>query len=385
MKIALVTLTRGGSMLGLQLWKRLGEAGKEEGWVVELFVPQHFAGELEEEEGVKFFASSSLSSLTACLFREFQGLIMIMAAGIAVRMIAPLLKDKKSDPAVVVMDEKGRFAISLVGGHLAGANWLAQKAAFFSGGQAVITTATDVQGTVAIEVLAQQWGMACVPESNWKKINAAFANGEKVGFYVDKSLPVGIEAFLHRLKGQMGNVVVLPLEAGKAGIEGYEILEDSRKGKGMAAAVVVTDRLLEVPFLEDVPWVFLRPRCLVAGVGCKRGVAAGEIIVAVEQALTAGGLAKEGLCTLASIIGKEGEMGLLEAAERLGVKAVFFSPDELSNSGGFRESEQVKKAVGVGAVCEPAAWLAAGKPERLLVPKTICGKVTVAIARANCG
>ena len=439
MRTAMLALTRQGARLCLVLFEKFLTAGEGEKDEVSLFLPEKFAGELLPEiaarpplaniavsclkqtagltdssdlgtgrfvfapgdsEGCRlvypgrvYFFDGPFRELVAALFPEFAGFVFIMAAGIVVRVIAPLLRDKRTDPAVVVMDEKGRFAVSLASGHLGGANELAAKVAALCGAQAVITTATDLQQTLAVDLLAKERGMVCEPFANVKKINAALANGEKVVIFAQTALP-GVKP--------AGNVALFPLERagaflsaccrggrGGAGPRPDNYLPDSpsfleETEERPAAVVLITNKILDVSPLGDLPYVFLRPKNLVAGVGCKKGVKPEEVTEALYFALAGARLAPASVRVLASISLKQNEPGLLEAARRLGVEIKFFNAAEIENCAGrFQESAYVKKITGVGAVCEPAAWLAAGKPARLLVPKTVYNRVTVAVAAEN--
>ncbi|MEW6426236.1 MAG: cobalt-precorrin 5A hydrolase [Bacillota bacterium] len=436
MRTAMLALTRQGARLCLALFEKFLTAGEGEKDEVSLFLPEKFAGELLPEiaarpplsniavsclkqtsgltcsltpglgagrfvfapgdpegrhsvyPGRVYFFDGPFRELVAALFPEFAGFVFIMAAGIVVRVIAPLLRDKRTDPAVVVMDEKGRFAVSLASGHLGGANELARKVAALGGAQAVITTATDLQQTLAVDLLAKERGMVCEPFANVKKINAALANGEKVVIFAERALP-GVKP--------AGNVALFPLERAGAffsacrpggGVgagrspENLSFLQEPRERP--AAVVLITNKILDVSPLGDLPYVFLRPKNLVAGVGCKKGVKPEEVTEALYFALAGARLAPASVRALASISLKQNEPGLLEAARRLGVEVKFFDVAEIENCAGrFRESVYVKKITGVGAVCEPAAWLAAGKPARLVVTKTVYNRVTVAVAAEN--
>ncbi len=384
MKLAAIALTRGGCRLGLALARGLARTGGKVG-AVDLIVPQKFYGEIMAEisAGGGFLSGNplhpagfrllsfdmSLGAAMGLMFGAYDAFIMIMAAGIVVRVIAPLLRGKGSDPAVVVMDEKGDYAVSLLSGHAGGANELAVLAAGVTGGQAVVTTATDVRKTLAADLLANKWGMACDPPGAVKAVNAALVNGEKVVFFVEKPCWTVTEC--------PENVVFYPLN-GCGEAEAFT--------PPPAAAVFVTSKIIRPPFSKSVACLFLRPKNLVAGVGCKKDVSADEVAGAVVRVLHAAGLSPAALKALASVDAKRREEGLLAAAKVLGVKAIFYSPEELAACGeNFSHSNFVKEKVGVGAVCEPAAWLAAGKPGRLLVPKTVCGRVTVAVAEESCG
>lgn len=381
MKLAVLALTKGGCRLGLAVASGLAAAGDGRIGGVDLIVPQKFYQEiLDEKKGCPGPAASSsayrllsfdmpLRAALELLYPAYDAFIVVMAAGIAVRLFAPLLRGKGLDPAVVVMDEKGEYAVSLLSGHAKGANELAVMAAAVTGGRAVITTATDVQKTLAADLLAQRWGMACEPPGAVKAVNAALANGEKVVFFVEKPGWTVAEC--------PENVVFYPLNDHLGPKTGWPM---------PSAAVFVTNRVFKPPFPPGVACLFLRPKNLIAGVGCKAGVTAGEVAGAVVKVLEAAGLSPAGLKTLASVSAKRPEEGLWAAAKILGAGMVFYSPQELlAGKDRFSQSNFVKEKVGVGAVCEPAAWLAAGRPPALLVPKTVCGRVTVAVAEESCG
>ncbi|MCL4516048.1 MAG: cobalamin biosynthesis protein [Firmicutes bacterium] len=150
--------------------------------------------------------------------------------------------------------------------------------------------------------------------------------------------------------------------------------------------VLVTNKKMEMD-IERItrPFLFLRPRNLIAGIGCRRGTAAGTILAAVGLALARAGLAAASLKMLASIDVKSAEKGLIQAAQRLGIPLKLFSAREIQGlEGQFAVSEFVKKTVGVGAVCEPVAMLAGGNRTRLVLPKIVHQGVTVAVAEESC-
>ncbi len=282
------------------------------------------------------------------LFREYRALICIMATGIVVRMVAPLLESKGSDPAVVVVDEGGRFAVSLLSGHLGGANRWAARVATALGGQAVITTATDTVGREGVDLLAQRLGLTLEPLRCLKRFNALLAAGEEVPVYGD--LPPGATGAGYR---------VHPLGEWRG-----------------ETAVLVTERKLDAP-----DCLFLRPRVLAAGTGFRRGTAGEKIAAAVSAAVEEGGFSAASLRVLASVDLKRDDRGIWEAGEILRVPVEFFSRGEIeTRDGEFVPSAWVKKAIGVNGVCEPAALLA-GRKARMVVPKRTSGGVTAAVAR----
>ena len=302
-----------------------------------------------------------LRSAVTGAFGRYRGHVFVMAAGIVVRLIAPLLRHKSVDPAVVVVDEAGRWAVSLVSGHIGGANRLAEETAGICGARAVITTATDVHGLPAVDAIAAERGLAIENPATIKTVSMALLAGETIDFFDPGGWFDGALApSLCRVAPQETG----PLAAGNAGRPG----------------VWVDDRCLDLPSGILV----LRPPSLVAGVGCNRHTAAGEILDLIHQALARHRLSPLSLALLATIDIKADEPGLREAAARLGVGLSVYRREELARVEGVANpSAVVQKHVGVGSVCEAAAILGARGGE-LIVPKHKTANATVAIARRDC-
>lgn len=303
-----------------------------------------------------------LSEFLGQLWRRHDGMVLVMAAGIAVRCIAQHLESKYSDPAVVLVDDRGRYAVSLLSGHLGGANELAHKVAALLGGEAVITTASDLRGLPALDLLARDLGLRPVPAARLAAASGALVNGRRVGLWAE-------EQWLEPCRELAPGLPCFPL--------------DSFEGPaGWDAGVLVTGRRLADP---GPRWLFFRPAEIVAGVGCRRGVAEGRILAALGRALRAAGYSRWSLAALASIDLKAGEPGLLAAARRLGCRLYTYSPGELAvvieSRPDLAVSSTVLAKIGVGGVCEPSALLASGGGELILRKQSHAG-VTVALARA---
>jgi cobalamin biosynthesis protein CbiG len=281
-------------------------------------------------------------------------IICIMAAGIVVRAVAPLIKDKKVDPAVVVLDEKGRFVISLLSGHLGGANELAKEIAGYIGAEAVITTASDVQGKPALDLWAEEKGLYVEDFEKLKKLSARIVNRGMIKVKIDDAV----------------NITAIPEE-----FIPVEAMEE--------ADVLISHRLVESKAL------FLRPRSLCVGIGCNRGTPKGEIEDALKAIFRDKGLSYHSVRGLATIDIKKDEEGLLEFARDNGFVIDFFSKDELNEAASayrIKGSETVMEATGAAAVAEPAAILSARKTSdnsSILVSKEKRGNVTLAIAKAE--
>ena len=285
-------------------------------------------------------------------FAEYRGHVFIMAAGIVVRAIAPIVDRKSLDPAVVVMDEGGRFAVSLLSGHMGGANELAETVARETDAQPVITTATDTHGLPAIDTIAVSCGLHIANPEDIRHVSLAVLESRTVSV-MD---PDGF------LSGQLPNPPFIPAGA-----------EDSPE----SPAVIVDERLLPRPAHALV----LCPPVLVAGIGCNRNTPAMEIDALLREVMDACGLAMGSLCRIASVDAKSDEPGLIEATGALGVPLEFFTPEQLSQIIHVpNPSETVEKHIGAKSVCEAAAILGA-RHGRLIVPKRKTTNVTVAIGR----
>lgn len=209
------------------------------------------------------------------IFRTYQALIFIAAAAVAVRAIAPCLAGKDSDPAVVAIDERGRFAISLLSGHLGGGNDLTKKIAGSIGAQDVITTATDAKGLTAFDSLARQYGWTVENLPDLKHISAAMLEGREIVVYGRQ--PRGGAALYNNSSFETLKDVLKEKLAGN-----IYITEDSAElSRARHGAVVIDNRLKRWQIPEKIPQLILRPKNVAAGVGCRKGMPAQKIIKAV--------------------------------------------------------------------------------------------------------
>lgn len=346
MNLVIIAITPGGAALARRLGARMPQT--------EVWLPEG----LREADGCRYFAEPA-AELLPRLFAGAQRLICIMAAGIVVRVLAPHLRGKEVDPAVVVMDEMGRFAVSLLAGHLGGANRLARELARLTGGEAVITTATDVNGLTAWDEAACLEGLGVEPIAHLRRLNALLLRGERIALVDRRGRVAG-----HFTEAP--GVILLPTfaEALRAGAPG---------------TVFVTHR--HVPHLDERPdLLILRPRDLVIGIGCNRGTAAEEIETAIAAELKHAFLSPASIASLATIAAKKDEEGIRECARRLGVPVEYHAAEALNSVQlAGAPSPHALAAVGAQGVCEPAALLSAGAGT-LLVKKRKRGNVTVAVA-----
>lgn len=347
-RIAAVCLTARGAALARQLARR----------GVETHLPRRFA--LPGDTGVAAYDGHA-GVLVRSLFAEVDGLILIMAVGAAVRLVTPLLRDKRSDPAVVVVDDAGRFAISLVSGHLGGANRLTEEVATALGAAPVITTASESAGMPAVDLLGSEWGWRIEPDSSLTAVAAAVVNGDSVGVVQDAGETRWREA--------------LP-----ASMAVYPSLQ-ALVAAAPHAAIIVSDRAVCLPLTLARRAAIYRPRTLVLGIGCSSGATDGEIGELIDEALALERLNPLSVACVASLDLKASEPGLLALLEGRGWPLVTYTAAELESvPGHWNRSELVRRAVGCSGVAEPAALRCAGT-EELLVRKRKSARATIAIAR----
>lgn len=291
-------------------------------------------------------------------FTQAEALIFIGACGIAVRTIAPFLKSKTEDPAVVVLDEAGQYVISLLSGHIGGANEFALRIAGLTGAVPVITTASDVRGKIAVDVFAKQNHLHISDMKAAKEIAAAILREETVNIcctgIMEGTVPPELtviphdgRAILHRNQSQRSNLIWVS-----------EYLSDEQ---GLVLHLI--------------------PRVVTIGIGCRRGKSAAEIEQAVKGVLSEEKISTQAVLGAASIDLKKDEEGILATCRKLGIPFTVFSAEELSIvKGEFVASEFVRKTTGVDNVCERAALALAGNTGMIIRKKYARNGVTVALA-----
>lgn len=359
MSYCVLALTAGGAALGRKVISTLKDQGELD---VTLYLPDQLLPLAPEARSFQI----PLRDLVAVLFSRRQKLVMIMATGIVVRLIAPHLQSKHSDPPVVVLDEKGQFAISLLSGHLGGANDLARDLALRLNLTPVITTATDVCGVPAIDVVARDHNLAIDPPEAVRKVNSALIHGWPVQVFSNLDL---------NLRPSPG----LSVKAWNQ-FSGEQLFEEN------TCYVLVTNRLM-----SGLPTrtLFLRPRNLVAGLGCRQNIATELVQEALKLALDRCGKSQLSLRALATADLRGNEPALLANATRLGIPLQVYSRAAIGElyelyPAELQFSEFVKDKIGVGGVCEPAALLA-GRQAKLIMKKMKHRGVTVALAEDASG
>lgn len=346
MKLAVIAFTKWGIELCEKLSQQLTDCT---GFYLSSY---HHSEELH--------AVNSLGAWTEVAIAQYEGIIFIGACGIAVRAIAPFIQNKVNDPAVISLDDEGRFIISLLSGHLGGANELAQEIADLTKGTAVISTATDNHHVWAIDQWAKKNQCMISDYSIAKKISAALLAGREIG----------ITTIFKRQKLSVPNIFWA--ESGPLGM-------------------VIDLNTQKYPFAETV---HLLPKIVTVGIGCRKGSSLEVLETVLEETLQTYGVDRRCLAQIASIDLKQEEEGLLALSAKYKLPFVVFSADQLkqavyqkvdlglSRTGeNFSQSDFVQQVTGVDNVCERAALLAS--QGALILSKQIKNGVTIALAVKN--
>ncbi len=333
MKVAVIALTEDGVKIGEKLKQQLAES------------------ELASKE------FSSLNRLVGPLFEDYDGLVFIMSLETVVRVIAPYIKDKRNDPAVVTVDETAKQAISTLSGHLGGANALAREVAEIIGAEPIITNASNCKKKLSFDLLAQRLNSVLTPFKNLKLANAALVNNKPVNIFsdleLDFKLPEAVKLF--------------PLEKLTAGElrVGFPVIISKQKIN------------LKQPYLQLVP------QNIIVGIGCRRGVPVDLISAALNSALGRLNFRLESIKALATVDLKEDEVGIRQLAQRLEVPVEIVSRAEIKTvEFDHSSSEFEKEKIGAGGVCELVAMISAQNPE-LKLKKQILDGVTIAVVEDN--
>lgn len=286
----------------------------------------------------------SLGKWTETAFSNSDGIIFIGAVGIAVRAISPFLKGKDKDPAVVVCDELGQYAIPVLSGHIGGANKLADNISSFIGSRAVITTATDINNVFSVDTWAVEKGYKIYNKEEIKFVSSYLLENKKIGIVSD--------------------IDVEPLP------------ENVVAGNGFEVGIVISP-FVKKPFKHTLNLI---PRCVYIGVGSKKNSDRNALVALFNKVICKYNIAKESIAGVATIDIKSNEISVLELCIYLGIEPKFYTSDELNTlEGNFTASDFVKSVTGTDNVCERSALMAT-KGGNIIVKKQAENGVTIAFA-----
>lgn len=339
MKATVFSYTRKGALLAA----RLADILIAKGYAADIYTGRKYL-----DADPRLLQSRGCRADAQKAFADSKAVIYIGSCGIAIRSIAPFLKDKTMDPAVLDIDEGGSFVIALLAGHIGGANALARYIAKELGAQAVITTATDVNGLLAVDEWAMRHNCHIASMAMAKRFAAALLEKREIGFEssfpIEGALPPG---FVQKAQGEIG--------------------------------LVIAENSDYRPFKYTLNLV---PRVYALGIGCKKDTPMEKIEALVVPKLREMHIGMEAIREICSVDLKQNEPGLLAFAQKYCKTLSFFSAEELNSlKGSFTSSDLVKKIVGTDNVCERAAMCASATGE-VTLPKTSLDGVTMALVKS---
>ncbi len=344
-KVSVLAITKNGISIGAKLKEIFPN------WNV--YAPSKFSNDKEI-----IWYSEPTSEKIIELFKNNKALICLFSLGAVIRLIAPHLKDKKNDPAVIVIDDKTNFVISVLSGHLGGANELTQTIAEKLNAIPVITTAADVNKTIAVDLLGRDLGWKIDDDSTVTKISACMVNEEKIGVYQDA--------------GKINWFKELPKN-----VKIYDSLDDLEKSDSKGN-LIISDKIMNDNFLIDS--VIYRPPSLVIGIGLHWETSKEKIKNGIDICLTKFNLSSKSIAKLVSIKKPSDVQGLIDIGKEMGVPVEYVDKEELSHVSVPNPSKTVKAFEGTSSVSEAAAIKVSGG--KLIVEKQkFPPDLTIAIAR----
>jgi cobalt-precorrin 5A hydrolase len=345
-KISVLAITKNGVNIGLRL--------KEFFPTWEIFAPSKFSNGNKEIVWYSDITSEKIVEL----FKNNNALICLFSLGAVIRLIAPYLKDKKTDPAVIVIDDKTSFVISVLSGHLGGANELTQIIAQKLNAIPVITTAADVNKTIAVDLVGREFGWKIDDDSTVTKISAHMVNEENIGIYQEV--------------GKMNWWKELPKN-----VKIYHSLEEM-KNSGSKGYLIISDRILEGDFLKNS--VVYRPPSLVVGIGLHWDTSKEIIKEGLDFCLQKFKLSEKSIAKLVSIKKPEDVKGLVDIGKEMGITVEYVNREDLAEISAPNPSDTVKAFEGTSSVSEAAAIKVSGG-ELIVEKQKFPPNLTIAIAR----
>jgi cobalt-precorrin 5A hydrolase len=349
-KMAILAITRHGIEIARRIKQRMPE--------VEIYVP---AKHNDGGKDVLWFSEQSMQ-LVGKLFRSYDALICIFSLGAVIRMVAPHLIDKKSDPAVLVIDDRANNVISALSGHLGGANALARLVASFLGAQPVITTAADVNETIPVDLLGREFNWTIENFENVTKVSAFMVNEEKIAIYQD----AGERNWWH--SPLPGNVTVIDSI-------------DKIKSQEFKAGLIISDRLVLDQTIIGKSVIY-RPKSVVVGIGLHWDTSKQTIKSGIDTVFKDNGLSFQSIRNLASINRKAKVKGLEEFSIEHSIPIEIYEKDRLASLDVPNPSATVRKFEGTSSVSEASSLLSS--KGQLIVPKQkLPPNLTLAVSRID--
>jgi cobalt-precorrin 5A hydrolase len=345
-KVSVLAITKNGINIGLRLKEYFPN------W--EIFAPSKFS---DGSNRIVWYSESTSEKIIE-LFKNNNALICLFSLGATIRLIAPYLKDKKTDPAVIVIDDKTSFVISVLSGHLGGANELTQIIAQKLEAIPIITTAADVNKTIAVDLVGREFGWKIDDDSTVTKISAYMVNEENIGIYQEA--------------GKMNWWKELPKN-----VKIYHSLEEM-KNSNSKGYLIISDKILEGDFLKES--VVYRPPSLVIGIGLHWDTSKKTIKDGLDFCLQKFKLSEKSIAKLVSIKKPEDVKGLVDIGKEIGITVEYVNREDLADISTPNPSDTVKAFEGTSSVSEAAAIKVSGG-ELIVEKQKFPPNLTIAIAR----
>lgn len=351
-KVAIIAITKNGIEIGLSLKNKFST------W--KIYAPSKFSNNNSQ---IEWFDDSTTVKVGE-LFKTNEALVCIFSLGAVIRLITPHMKDKKIDPAVVVIDDTGKFAISTLSGHLGGANQLTEDIAKVLNASAVITTAADVNKTIAVDLVGREFGWKIDDDSTVTKVSAFMVNAEKIGVFQD----AGEKDWWAPKKELPKNVTT------------YNNFEEM-KNSSCKGYLIISDRIIDDnQILKNA--VVYRPKTLVVGVGLHWDTTSNTIREGLEHCAKNFKISLKSIAQFASIKKEAQVEGLQDLAKEMNVPVDYYEKEELAQITIPNPSETVQAFEGTPSVSEAAALRSSGG--KLIVEKQkFPPNLTIAIARIS--
>jgi len=346
-KISVLAITKNGIKIGLSLKRHYPS------WKV--FAPVKFS---DNSDQVDWYSESTTEKITE-LFKTNDAMICLFSLGAVIRLISPHLRDKKTDPAILVIDDKTNFVISALSGHLGGANELANQIAKKLDAIPVITTAADVNKTIPVDLVGKDFGWKIDDDSTVTKVSALMVNEEKIGVYQDTGNKNWWKANLPK------NVII------------YSSI-DELKNSGSKGFLIISDKIIGSEIVHDA--VVYRPPSLVVGVGLHWDTSKETIKEGLQSCLEKNNLSSLSIAKFVSLKKTQDVIGLIEIGKEMNIPVEYFEKDDLMDIKVPNPSQTVKSFEGTPSVSEASA-LKASKGQLVVQKQKFPPNLTIAIAR----
>ena len=346
-KVSVLAITKNGIKIGLSL------KGLYPSWSI--FAPEKFSANTSE---IRWYAEST-SEKIAQLFKTNDALICLFSLGAVIRLISPHIKNKKTDPAVLVIDDKTNFVISALSGHLGGANELAEQIAEKLGATPVITTAADVNKTIPVDLVGKEFGWKIEDDSTVTKISALMVNEEKIGVFQD----TGNKKWW---KGDLPKNVTI-----------YSSFKEL-KNSGSKGFLIISDKNIESEISNDA--VIYRPQNLVVGIGLHWDTSKETIKEGLQLCLKKNNLSNLSIAKFVSLKKPQDVKGLIEVSKEMNIPVEYFDKEDLTTVNVPNPSQTVQAYEGTPSVSEASA-IKASRGQLIVQKQKFPPNLTIAIAR----